>query len=85
MAVHIRVKTAGRLAAFLPPGSPPNEAEIAVAEGSTPLDVVRQLGLPEEDYYLMTRNGTLLPKAERPGTRLEEGDELGIFPPLKGG
>lgn len=85
MSLRIKVKTAGLLGQYLPPGSRGNQAGIEVTAGSTPLDVVRQLGFPAEDYYLMTLNGALLPKARRPATRLQEGDELGIFPPLKGG
>ncbi len=44
-----------------------------------------QLGLPAEDQYLVMLNGEVLQVARRGETKLAENDELGLFPPLKGG
>lgn len=83
--MQITVRTAGLLGRYLPPGSAGNEARLDVEMGSTPLDIMRRLALPEHDSYLVMLNGQIVPVAKRPATRLSEGDELGIFPPLKGG
>ena len=83
--MHIIVRTAGLLGRYLPPGSAGNEARIEVGAGSTPLDIMRRLELPEDDRYLIMLNGQVVPAAQRPSVQLSDGDDLGIFPPLKGG
>jgi len=83
--MRITVKTAGLLGRYLPVGSRANLAELDIAEGATPIDVMRTLGMPEDRTYLVVLNGENLPKAQRPNTQLSEDDELAIMPPLKGG
>jgi thiamine biosynthesis protein ThiS len=83
--MHIVVRTAGLLGRYLPPGSAGNEARIEIESGTTPVDVMRRLELPEHDSYLVMVNGQVVPAAERPRLQLSDGDDLGIFPPLKGG
>ena len=83
--MQIRVKTAGLLGRYLPPGSAGNRAVIRVEAGATPLDVMRKLGMPLGDRYLVSLNGSVVRQAER-GTRvLDQDDQLAIMPPLKGG
>ncbi|TFH41040.1 MAG: MoaD/ThiS family protein, partial [Lysobacterales bacterium] len=49
------------------------------------MDVMRQLGMPTDENYLVSLNGDVVVISER-GTRvLAEGDHLAIMPPLKGG
>ncbi len=83
--MRITVKTAGLLGKYLPAGSRTNLAELDIAEGATPIDVMRALGMPEDRTYLVVLNGENVPKAQRPRTQLSEDDELAIMPPLKGG
>ena len=83
--MQVIVRTAGLLGRYLPPGSSGNEAHIEVDSGSTPLDIMRRLELPENERYLIMLNGQVVPAAQRPSVRLSDGDDLGIFPPLKGG
>ena len=83
--MRIKVKTGGLLGQHLPEGSERNRAELDIDEGSGPLDVMRLLGMPEEDSYMIILNEEIVPTAQRPETVLRENDELGIFPPLKGG
>lgn len=83
--MKITLRTAGNLGKYLPAGSTQNRAELEVAEDATPLDVMAQLGLPSEGSYLVSLNGSALPKAERPKRRLAENDDLAIMPPLRGG
>ncbi len=83
--MRITFKTAGIMAKYLPDGARNNVAEIEVASGATPLDVMAQLGIPPNGVYLVTHNGMAVPTAERPGLTLAENDTLAIMPPLKGG
>ena len=83
--MRIRVRTAGTLGEYLPPGSARNRAEIEVPEGATPLAVMRRLGFPMENQYLVSLNGSAVIGAERDSTPLAENDELAIMPPLRGG
>ncbi len=82
--MRISVRTAGLLGQHLPPGSEKNRAEIEIAEGATPLDVRARLGFPE-GAYLVSVNGTAVPIARRAETVLQDGDDLALMPPLKGG
>lgn len=83
--MKITVRTAGLLGKYLPPGSDKNHAELEIDEGATAIDVMTRLGFPLEQSYLVSLNGTALPKAERGVRTLAENDNLAIMPPLKGG
>ena len=83
--MKITFKTAGGLVRFLPPGSKDRTAQLQVAPGATPLDVIKQLGMPEDGSYLVIHNGASVPRAERATLILSEDDSLAIMPPLKGG
>ncbi len=83
--MNITVRTAGLLGRYLPPGSAGNEARLDIDGTATPLDIMRRLELPEDQRYLIMLNGQVVPAAQRPSVHLSDGDELGIFPPLKGG
>jgi sulfur-carrier protein len=84
-AVKIQFKTGGLFVEHLPAGSTGNTAELEVPQGATPMDVMRQLGMPTDENYLVSLNGEVVVISER-GTRvLTENDHLAIMPPLKGG
>ena len=83
--MKISLKTAGLLGRYLPPGSAANFAELDVAQGATPIDVIKQLGMPLDGRYLVVLNGTSVPQGERSRRTLMESDSLVIMPPLKGG
>ncbi len=83
--MKIHLKTGGLLGKYLPPGSTANRAEIDIPTGTTPVGVMERLGIPTEGQYLVIVNGTTLPESERRATVLEEGDQLAIMPPLRGG
>lgn len=83
--MKISLKTAGLLGRYLPPGSAGNAADLDVPQGATPIDVIKQLGMPLDGRYLVVLNGTSIPQSERSRRTLVESDILVIMPPLKGG
>ncbi|MFQ5545302.1 MAG: MoaD/ThiS family protein [Acidiferrobacterales bacterium] len=85
MHMKIQVRSAGVLAKYLPADSIKNVAELEVAEAATPLDVIKQLGMPIGGQYFVALNGELVTKDERERRTLAANDKLSIMPPLKGG
>jgi len=83
--MKITFKTGGLMSDLLPAGAEDEQAVIDMAEGATIPDVMAHFDLPPDEFYLVILNDTVVPKTARPETILHDGDELGIFPPLKGG
>ncbi len=83
--MKIRFKTGGLFVDLLPAGSSGDTAELEVADGATPRDVMRQLGMPSDENYLVSLNGEVVVISERDSRALAENDHLAIMPPLKGG
>ena len=83
--MRIQFKTGGLFVEHLPAGSTGNTAELQLPEGATPMDVMRQLGMPADENYLVSLNGEVVVISERDTRVLAENDHLAIMPPLKGG
>ena len=83
--MKIQFKTGGLLVEHLPAGNPGNTAELDVSDGATPIEVMRQLGMPTDENYLVSLNGEVVVISERATRVLIENDHLAIMPPLKGG
>ncbi len=83
--MKIQFKTGGLFVEHLPAGSTGNTAELDVPDGATPKDVMRQLGMPMDENYLVSLNGEIVVISERDSRALAENDHLAIMPPLKGG
>jgi sulfur carrier protein ThiS len=83
--MKIQVRSAGALAKYLPAGSIMNVVELEIAEAATPLDVIKQLGMPINGQYFVALNGELVTKNERDCRTLAANDKLSIMPPLRGG
>jgi len=83
--MKIQFKTGGQFVEHLPRGSIGNTAQLEVADGATPADVMRQLKLPADENYLVSLNGEVVVISQRNSRRLVENDRLAIMPPLKGG
>lgn len=54
---------------------------VDLPEGSTPRDLLGRLGIPEKQVFTVLRNGRHLPF----DGLLEDGDRVGLFPPVGGG
>lgn len=83
--MNIQFKTGGEFVEHLPAGCAGNTTELQVGEGATPMDVMRQLGMPTDENCLVSLNGEVVVISERATRVLAEGDHLAIMPPLKGG
>lgn len=73
---------------FSPPGF--NDAGVGVvdlADGATLDDLVTTLNLPQGmgDFYMTLLNESAVPIPERDGHALSDGDEVTVFPAIKGG
>lgn len=61
-----------------------NGEEREIADGSTVLSLLRELGLPES-RVAVERNRTIVRKADYPGTPLSDGDRVEIVTFVGGG
>ncbi|MGH7818227.1 MAG: MoaD/ThiS family protein [Candidatus Binatia bacterium] len=77
----VRVKLHAILRKFLPPGAEDNVAVLEVDAGATVADVIRKLGIPEKHAGMLVCGDDYL----KPESRLSDGQEFSIFPPLAGG
>ena len=83
--MKIQFKTGGLFVEHLPAGSSGATAELEVPDGATPADVIRQLGMPVDENYLVSLNGEVVVSSERDTRVLAGNDHLAVMPPLKGG
>ena len=83
--MKIRFKTSGLFVEHLPAGGSGTTTELEVADGATPVDVMRQLSMPTDENYLVSLNGEVVVISERGSRVLAENDRLAIMPPIKGG
>ncbi len=77
MTHHITIK----LFATLRPYAPAEGDHYPVVPGTTVADVVRDLDIPAKDAKLIFINNV----RREMDTPLQDGDRLGIFPPVGGG
>ncbi|MEW6032600.1 MAG: MoaD/ThiS family protein [Bacillota bacterium] len=76
----VRVKAIGYLAVHLPDGGP---VDLSVPVGGSPTagEVMRLVGIPEDEVFLVIVNG----RRVRREHRLVPGDEVVFVPPVAGG
>lgn len=77
--ITIRARAHGNLRRFFPGGR--EEADFTVPDGSVVADLLRHIGLPDEEVWLVSVNGRLA-EAEQ---ALADGDVVHVFAPVAGG
>ena len=85
VTIRIAFKLFASLSDYLPDGHRGNRLELAVDEGTTVADMIHRYHVPERSAHLVLVNGHFIPPAERLKRRLQDGDELAIWPPIAGG
>ncbi len=83
--MKIAFKLFASLSDYLPAGSRDNRIELDVDEGVSVAEVIRRYQVPERSAHLVLVNGLFVPPAERSRRRLQEGDEVAVWPPIAGG
>lgn len=79
--IAVQVKLFATLREYRPGLGPGERFPVDLQDGASMRDLVRQLGLPEEQVKLVFVNGLV----QELGHILADGDEIGIFPPVGGG
>jgi sulfur-carrier protein len=82
----ITLKLFASLAARLPAETRSRHAvDLEVGPGTTVLDVVRQLGIPEALCAIVLVDGHWVSRPDRATRALAEGQVVAIWPPIAGG
>jgi molybdopterin converting factor small subunit len=77
--VKVTLRTFANLRAYAPAGR--SAAEVMLADGATVADLLAALRIPKSVEAVLLVNGRRADTA----TRLNEGDEATLFPPMEGG
>ena len=75
----------GDLRHYLPAGTQFNRCELELAHGATVNSVLSRVSLPDEKTFLLMVNGDMVQQSDYSTTELDAGDEVVLFPPIKGG
>ncbi|MFZ5590565.1 MAG: MoaD/ThiS family protein [Bacillota bacterium] len=81
MLMRIEVRVFSGLEKYLPGVAFGQAFSVELPEGSTPRDLLSRLGIPEEQVFTVLKNGRHL---SWDGI-LQDGDRIGLFPPVGGG
>jgi molybdopterin converting factor small subunit len=81
MAYQMKVIIELKLYATLQPYEPANADRYAVKDGTSIEKIVETLNIPTDQVKLLFCNGVKCGL----GTRLKDGDRIGLFPPVGGG
>ncbi|GAB6050188.1 hypothetical protein JCM16106_10340 [Hydrogenophilus islandicus] len=82
----VTLKLFASLADLLPPGvRQGNRITVEVEENQTVAQLLARFAVPPEMAKLVLRNGLFVPPEEREVTRLADGDEIAVWPPVAGG
>ena len=79
--MEIELKLFASLAVYMPENTAGGFCSMAVSEGTTIRELLEQLNVPLENVKLIFLNGIHAGLSQV----LEDGDRLGVFPPVAGG
>ncbi len=83
--MKVTLKLYANLGQYLPAGANHNEAEIALSEGESILDILNKFAVPLESCHLVLVNGSYVEPSARGDHQLQENDHLAVWPPVAGG
>jgi molybdopterin converting factor small subunit len=82
--MRVKLKLFASLRPLLP-AARNGELVVEVPAGTTPLDLIREHGLPREQVHLLLVNGFYVAPDDAGNRELQEGDEVAMWPPVAGG
>ena len=82
--MKISLKMLGGLRVFLPTAGKFSRCDLTLSEGATINDVIAKVGLPDNKPFFVMFGGKKLQESDY-SSPLSEGDEVVLFPPIKGG
>lgn len=83
--MQVKLKLFASLGRYLPTGAVRNIASLDIAEGTTVQALLDSHNVPPESCHLVLVNGIYQAPEARSETKLTEGDELAVWPPVAGG
>ena len=84
--MKVALKLFASLTAHLPPEARASHSiDLALAPGTTVLDVIRRQGIPEALCAIVLVDGEWVARQDRATRALSEGEVLAIWPPVAGG
>jgi sulfur carrier protein ThiS len=83
--VDVPVKLFGGLRHYLPAGSGFNSCVIQVEDGTTLDGLLDKVPVPRDKPYMVMLNDTKISEEQFGDTLINEGDDLVLLPPIKGG
>jgi len=83
--ISVTLKLYASLGVYLPEGHARNEAQVAVPEGTTIMQLLNAHNVPPEACHLVLLNGVFQPPGTRHKAQLKAGDAVAVWPPVAGG
>ena len=84
--MQVTLKLYATLTDYLPSSARRNnQVELDVTDDTTLETLTAPFGLPSKLCHLVLVNGVFVPREERSGRRVQEGDVIAIWPPVAGG
>jgi sulfur carrier protein ThiS len=83
--MKVQFKLFATLSDYLPQPSLTNSIDLEVPPETTIQGLIEQYKLPPKLCHLVLVNGFYVSPADRPSTKLKQGDVLAIWPPIAGG
>lgn len=79
--MRVRVKVFAMLGRYITDRTPGAPFDVELPDGATLADLLRQLGVPQDEVKVAFVNACARPL----DWRLQSEDEVGVFPPIAGG
>jgi len=83
--ISVTLKLYASLGVYLPEGHARNEAQVAVLEGTTIMQLLNAHNVPPEACHLVLLNGVFQAPGTRHTAQLKAGDAVAVWPPVAGG